>query len=179
MENSVFNSHLLAATKATLDFTRTLCWNKLSDNVEFIIQPDNLDENVPYLSGFEMLHFRQRKAEVNTGFSLDEVADRLWVKGHVPVWINISVQKAKCHKTIIELLIDRRLRQDDDEIYHKQEGYPPFHVLVSIPPYRTNQQGQIISKKFNINWKHWPWKLRVIVNRLLFRIRTRNYQSFK
>jgi hypothetical protein len=179
MEKSAFESHLLAATESCLNFTRTLCWNKLSDNIEFVIQPDNLNEKADYLSDFEMFHFKQRKAELNKALSFDEVINRLWIARQVPVWVNLSVKRAKYGKTVIELLIDRRLRENDNDIYHQQEGYPPFHILVSTPPYRIDHSSQSVPQKFNVKWNSWPWKFRIVLSRLLFRIRTRNYRSLK
>ena len=175
MTKEDFATHLHSATQAAIDFTRTHCWNELLTEVEFIIRPDNLDENAPYLNELEMRHFKERKSEINSRFNAKEVVEKLWVNEQVPVWINMTVYKAGSQKTTFELLIDRRLRRDSTDIYHQQEGYPPFHVLVSIPSYLLDKQGNFNGSKFNVNWQRWPWRIRweswIRWNRLIHRIK--------
>ncbi|RAK70631.1 hypothetical protein DLM85_07320 [Hymenobacter edaphi] len=88
----------------------------------------------------------------------------------VPVYINISVCQASRHRTALELFIDRRLRRDTVNLFHEQEGYPPLHVLVAVPPFAVNGQ------RFNVNWKHWPWRIKLLACRSwrrLHRLRAR------
>ena len=175
MEKKLFAAHLHAAVHHTLAFTRTQCWNTLAGEVDFLIQPDNPDEHAPYLNKLEKRRFKARKQEVGTRFSVAEVVERLWVAGQVPVWINISVYQARRRTTTIELLHDRRLAFSPADIYHQREGYPPFHVQVSVPSYHYDQNFQPKTSKFNVNWQRWPWRLWLPVTSrwLLFRYRRR------
>ncbi len=160
MTKENFAAYLHAATQAAIAFTRPQCWNNLPTEVEFTITPDNFDENAPFLNELEMRHFEVRKKELNRCFCAKEVVEKLWIDGQVPVWINISVHKAGSQKTTVELLIDRRLRRNSTDIYHQQEGYPPFHVVVSIPSYSLDKQGHFNGTKFNVNWQRWPWRIK-------------------
>jgi hypothetical protein len=175
MTKEDFATHLHSATQAAIDFTRTQCWNTLPADVEFIIRPDNLDENAPYLNDLEIRHFKERKSEIKSRFNAKEAIEKLWVDEQVPVWINMTVYKAGSQKTTIELLIDRRLRRESADIYHQQEGYPPFHILVSIPPYLLDKQGRFDGSKFNVNWQRWPWRIKwkrwIRWNQLVHRIK--------
>ena len=175
MTKEDFATHLHSATKAAVAFTRTHCWNILPSEIEFIVRPDNLEENAPYLNDWEVRNFKVRKKELNNRFNAEEVVENLWIDEQVPVWINVSVFKAGSQKTTFELLVDRRLRQEATDIYHQQEGYPPFHVLVHIPPYLLDKQGNFNGPKFNVNWQRWPWRIKteswVRWNRLINRIK--------
>jgi hypothetical protein len=159
MERETFAAHLAQATQATLALTRSLCWNTLTDNVQYLIRPDYLDEQPPHLNEEEKRCFAARKKELGKRLSAAEVVDRLWVLAQVPVWIDISVYKAQRNRTVVELLIDRRLRKNATDVYHQREGYPPFHILVSTPATAYTNQDTLKPTKFNVNWKHWPWSL--------------------
>lgn len=171
MTKEDFATHLHSATEAVLAFTRTQCWNSLSSEVEFIIRPDNLNENPTHLSEVEMQRFRNRKAEMPGRFSEPEVVERLWFEEQVPVWINIYVQKATSRKSTLELLFDRRFRQEATDVYHQSEGYPPFHVLVNASPYAFLYQREgKPTAKFNVNWQLWPWRIKLLAWRHWHRV---------
>ena len=170
MTREEFAVNLQAATRSTFELTHRLCTNQLAEKVEYLIQPDNLNEHAPYLNELEMVRFRARKVEVGRRFTADEVVERLWVDGQVPAWINMTVCRAGLRTTTVELLFDRLLwpvamntTADGNGYYHAREGYPPFHALVHIAPYAFNRQsGDKSQGKFNVNWQRWPWNLRLL-----------------
>ncbi len=179
MTREEFAQNLQAATRSTFELTHRLCTNQLAEKVEYLIQPDNLNEYAPYLNELEMARFRARKAKVGRRFTADEVVERLWVDGRVPAWINMTVCRAGLRKTIVELLFDRLLwpvalntTADGNGYYHAWEGYPPFHALVKIPPYRAMelQLPGIEPRKFNVNWQRWPWNLRLLAWQKWYRL---------
>ena len=71
MEKVDFAAHLQLATVATLVFTRTQCWNRLPDKVEYIIRPDGLDEDAPHLNELEIRLFKMRKQEMSKRFTAE------------------------------------------------------------------------------------------------------------
>jgi hypothetical protein len=85
--------------------------------------------------------------------SFNEVISFLHFKDSVPLWINTEVYLSKNHKTIIKLFCSRRFRKEE-ELNHKVDKYPPFHIIVSIPPYAKE------GKKFDINWHQKTFKLK-------------------
>lgn len=157
MTKEDFAHHLASAATSALAFTRTLCWNRLADTVDFVIRPDTLTGDAPYLSPLEWARFQTRKQEMGRRFTAPEVIDRLWVEQQVPVYIDLSVYWTSATKTTLELCIDRRLRQQGAEIYHQEEGYPPFHVVVPVPPYAVERGS------FHSNWQRWPWRIKLFL----------------
>jgi hypothetical protein len=173
MDKDRFAHHLTLAAYSTLAFTRTLCWNRLADPVDFVIRPDNLDDHAPYLSPLEWARFQERKRELGRRFTAAEVVERLWVAQQVPAFINISVAQAGYRRTTLELLIDWRLRPEGPELFHAREGYPPFHVAVPTPPYARGPH-----PRFHSNWQRWPWRIQLILWRSWWAIRYRLSGSF-
>ena len=168
MDQNHFAHHLTLATQAALAFTRTLCWNRLVDAVDYVIRPDNLDDETPHLSALEWTRFQERKGELGRHCTAVEVVERLWVAQQVPVYINICVGHAGRRITTLELVIDRRLRRQGPDLFHAQEGYPPFHVTIPTPPYAKGH-----NPTFHSNWQQWPWLLKLILWRNWWRIRHR------
>jgi hypothetical protein len=157
MTKEDFAHHLALATTSALAFTRTVCWNRLADTVDFVIRPDMVTGDASYLSSLEGARFQARKQELGRRLTAPEVVDRLWVGQHVPVYIDLSVYRASATKTTLELCINRRLRQRAAELSHQAEGYPPFHVVVPIPPYAVGQG------LFHSNWQRWPWRIKLVI----------------
>jgi hypothetical protein len=175
MEREQFALHLTQAARSTLAFTRTQCWNPLAEQVNFLIRPDTLsDDPAPYLNTQEWACFQDRKRELGQPLSAADVVERLWVECQVPAYVNISVYHAGPQVTTLELFIDRRLRRELADLYHEREGYPPFHVLVAIPPYVGNRQ-----TTFHSNWQHWPWRLKLVLWRGWWRMRHQSRSSLK
>lgn len=173
MDKDRFAHHLALAAQATLAFTRTLCWNRLAGSVDFVIRPDNLDDDAPYLSAIEWGRFQERKRELGRHFTAAEVIERLWVAQQVPAFINVSVGHAGWQTTTVELYIDRRLRPEGPELFHVREGYPPFHVSVPTPPYARGS-----NPRFHSNWQHWPWRLKLVLWRSWWAMRYRRDGSY-
>lgn len=173
MDKDRFAQHLALATHSTLALTRTLCWNRLADAVDFVILPDNLDDHAPYLGPLEWIRFQERKAELGRRFTAAEVVERLWVAQQVPAFVNVCVAHAGRRRTTLELFIDRRLRQEGPALFHAQEGYPPFHVAVPTPPYARGCR-----PRFHSNWQQWPWRLKLVLWRTWWAFRYRLDGSF-
>lgn len=160
MQKEEFALNLQAAVQSTLSLTRQLCWNRISDTVDFVIQPDNLNDEASHLNPFELERFQARKREIGQRLTAAEVVERLWVEQKVPAYINVSVYHASFKNSTLELFIDRRLRQDISDIYHEREGYPPFHVAVPTPPYVSLESRKT---RFHSNWQQWPWRIELVL----------------
>jgi hypothetical protein len=53
----------------------------------------------------------------------------VWVDGKIPQWINFAVHAADAEHTYIEVVVCDLLTADNQALYHKREGNPPFHIL--------------------------------------------------
>lgn len=75
----------------------------------------------------------------------------LWVDGKVPQWINLSVHAANAEHTYIEVYVTNRLAAEISQMYHQQEGNPPFHVLgPAVPPWWVSCTE---SGRFSLGWR--------------------------
>ena len=61
--------------------------------------------------------------------SAEEVVDVLWRDGLVPEWINLNVVGETPTATLVEVASCGRFTANEGLLYHKQEGWQPFHVL--------------------------------------------------
>jgi len=124
--------------------TQELCENQLSDNYRFVIRP-NQESVHNHLTENEISFHKKILTLKNRPLEKNETVDLLWTENKVPLWINVSVIKSTNNLTIVELLTSRRLRGESD-LNHKANHFPPFHLLVPLPP------GHKDGEKFDINW---------------------------
>lgn len=146
MTRGEFQARLSAATKLLLDFTQTLVRNKLSRNVRYIIRP-NQPTASDHLTPFELDKLEELNGYENQLLDRDEVIELLFESGKVPLWINTEVYRSSMRKTVVILICSRRFREDED-LFHKIDQFPPFHILVPTPTWQKE------GEKFDINWQH-------------------------
>ena len=103
------------------------------------------DETIKFLGG--------RLLQVHETEEVDHVSMRrwLWVDGQIPVWINFAIRRFTATHTIIEVCTSGTLTDDDNLLYHKREGLPPFHILGPAVP--ADWVSLERSGKFNLR----PW----------------------
>ena len=150
MTKDEFHERLIRATDLLIDFTATQVKNKISKNVYYRIV-SNFPEKSDHLTAFELDKLEQLIALEKNLFTAQEVVDLLFENALVPLWINTEVYRSKRRKTIVILICSRRFREEKD-LFHKADAYPPFHLLVPLPPWRKE------GRKYDINWQHQKWK---------------------
>ncbi|MBS1654847.1 MAG: hypothetical protein JSU05_08385 [Bacteroidetes bacterium] len=150
MDKVTFRQHLHEATKALVDFTKTLCYNDLADNYKYRITPNSrtVDKKDNHLTESEIAVLHIWNKYENKILTADQIVDLLHHDNRVPVWIDTTIYEARHNLTVIDLFCSRRLR-DDNELYH-QGQIMPFHLLVPIPP---DHQKNTQDCTFDINWK--------------------------
>jgi hypothetical protein len=169
MEREPFARHLARATRSARACVRTQCWNPRAERVNFLIRPYTpRDDPAPHLTAHEWVRCQARRRERGQRLSAAQVVGRLWVDGRVPAYVNLPVHHAGPRDTTLELCIDRRLRHELADLCHAREGYPPFHVLVPVPPHATDQPAPFYS-----NWPQWPRRLKLVRWRRWHRLRHR------
>jgi hypothetical protein len=152
MDKETFRQNLEKATSFVLPFTRGMLTNSLPLDYLYLLFPNQsydknplvIDEEVyPQESLPDRRHLSPMEA--------DGVVHYLWRDGKVPEWINISVHSYDENYTYLEMICCGRFSASDELLYHKQEGYPPFHVLSpSIPPGWESVEK---SGKFDLHWR--------------------------
>ena len=148
MNISLFKQHLDNSLKLLVDLTRQHCYNNISENFKFIIQPSGTDFH-DGLNDYEKNNLLLLNKYQDTHLTLDQVSNLLCHDNKVPLWINTTVYESKNDLTIIHLLCSRRLRSDND-LFYQAVKYPPFEVQVPLPPDTLRND---INGKFDINWK--------------------------
>lgn len=150
MDKIIFRQHLDKATIALADFTKTLCYNNISDNYKYRITPNSrtADKDDEHLTEKEIAVLQTWNEHENEILTAEQVVDLFHHDNKVPVWIDTTIYEARQDLTVIDLFCSRRLR-DDNELYHQGE-IMPFHLQVASPPdhLKIEQDG-----KFDVNWK--------------------------
>lgn len=116
--------------RSAVSFTRTLVIETLPDTVVLRIQLNASYDGNP-------LHPDERVFPLDSDIepstlatcSAEDAVDILWRAGHVPEWINVTVAGVTRDATVVELLCCGRFTANEALLYHRGEGYPPFHVL--------------------------------------------------
>lgn len=163
MEQKEFKLRLEASTKKLLEFTQAMVTNEISEDVVYLIEP-NRREASPHLNVNELKKLKKLNRIEGKLFNSSEVASLLYDSQKVPLWINGEVHRSSSKKTIVILICSRRYRHEK-ELNYKVDKYPPFHLLVPLPPWHKENE------KFNVNWKFqvlkrkwhaliWKWKNR-------------------
>ncbi len=67
--------------------------------------------------------------------SLEEAADWLWRNGKVPEWVNLRAYDADEAATYILMECCGRFTALEELLYHRREGYAPFHVTSPTLPF--------------------------------------------
>jgi hypothetical protein len=148
MELSIFKQNLEHSLTLLLNITRQECYNDIAENFKFIIEPSGKEFH-DGLNSYEkqnLLKLNQYRGRV---LVVGQILDLLCHDNKVPLWINATVYETKENLTVIHLLCSRRLRHNG-ELFHQAVQYPPFNVLVPLPP-DSLRKG--IDNKFDINWK--------------------------
>lgn len=146
MEKIEFKYRLDESTKELIELAQPLVSNLISTNVKYLIEP-NMSENSGYLNERESNKLKELKQLKGQLFNSQEVVGLLNDSNLVPLWINTEIFRSTRKKTIIKLICSRRLKEEKD-LNGDVDGFPPFHLLVSLPPWQKD------GVRFNINWRH-------------------------
>jgi hypothetical protein len=148
MDTSTFRKQLDNSLILLLDITRQHCYNDISDNFKFIIQPSGTDIH-DGLNDYEKKNLTILNQLGSRLLTSEQVIDLLCHDNKVSLWINTTIYESKRDLTVIHLFCSRRLRHDN-ELFHRAVKYPPFNILVPLPPDSLRKE---INGKFDINWK--------------------------
>ena len=80
----------------------------------------------------------------------EDVVSLLWLDHFIPEWIDVVPWEARPTGLTFELLCCGRFTKDSRCLYHKKEGYPPFHAPgVMVPPdWKSVEE----DGRFDLNW---------------------------
>ena len=130
-----FVQHLGLGIAAVRSNITRFCWNDLpSGDRYFIILNSSYDGN-PLAPGEHVFPDHDvPQADARVPRSAEEVVERLWRDGKIPEWIDITPYEVGDGFLYSELRCCGRFTDDEGHLYHKREGYPPFHIFGPILP---------------------------------------------
>lgn len=148
MDTPKFIQHFDNSLKLLLDITRRHCYNDISETSKFVVKPSGTDFQDGHNES-DKKYLTNLNRNIDKLLTFDQTIDLLYYDNKVSSWINMEVYEAKKNLTIVHLLCSRRLRHDT-ELNYKADKFPPFHVLVPLPPDFLRKD---IDGKFDINWQ--------------------------
>lgn len=151
MRKSQFSEHLEQATITTKKAAQKYCWNKLPSGVTYFIRLNCSYDSNPLRKGeYRFPELVLPKDRSPQSFTQDEVIELLWRENKVPEWINILPFDVDPNSVCCELECCGRFTNQRRYLYHKPEGYPPFHAQIELPTcdYNLKRDG-----KFDLRWR--------------------------
>jgi hypothetical protein len=133
------------AANTCLRFTRRIVTEELPSELRFDIPWTRLDSN-----GMPSVDGKLLRPEEISARGYVETRKMLWVDGKVPQWVNFTVCRHTPEYTVIDVRSCGRFFENDEDLYHQREGYPPFHVL--SPPLPKGWISKEQSPKFSLYW---------------------------
>jgi len=128
-----------------LEMARESCWNKISEECEFILS--EIDDN--RASNFlEKRKLRNEENLIKSPTALKDCVKELTNIFSDLYDVNLYIFQSKKAKTIIEIryFLKSKLELDyQRKVYDKD---PMLHCKIGIPPYHTNKE-----IKYDINWE--------------------------
>ncbi|MBV4359631.1 hypothetical protein [Pinibacter aurantiacus] len=150
MDRQTFIDHFKLVLVHLHDWTSQNCFNELSGNYEFIIEPRDRRAS-DHLTAKENSYLKKWNKLQGKQISFNEVVDLFYQDNKTPKWVDGSIYYSTPNLTVVHLFFSRRFR-DESEIYYLEQGTGPFKALVAIPP-----ESRRIMKgaKFDVNWKKY------------------------
>ena len=151
MDKEQFQRHLKKATDFVIPFSQEFLIDNLPSSYLYLLFPNQSYDGNP-LVGDEVTFPQERlpTREYIGPLNDDGVIDYLWRDGKVPEWVNITVYSYDLKYTYLELLCCGRFTAMKQLLYHRHEGYPPFHALgPCLPP---NWESVEQHGKFQLFW---------------------------
>jgi len=151
MNKEDFYNNLIKASDAVYPFTCEMVSNILPPDIKYIVNiysnfRDGLEESETTFPDIKRLN------QTTDPINAKEVIDILWMESAIPEWINITVDNYDDNFTYLVLECCGRFSKLDKHMYHKDEGYPPFHAMSpALPPASRNENDELIGK-FDLRW---------------------------
>lgn len=135
INKQTFAQNLELGTKHVRENTRRYCDNDIPEASRYRIQLNSSFDGHPLRKNEKL--FPDHDVPQTDGeefYTSDEVVDRLWRDGYIPEWIDITPLEVLANTCHYELRCCGRFTTNDEMLYHRREGYPPFHCFGPILP---------------------------------------------
>ncbi|NMO15708.1 hypothetical protein HPC49_02455 [Pyxidicoccus fallax] len=151
MDKSVFAERLGRAAERARDYARMLIVEPLPDSIRFDVELNCSHDGKP-LHPDERVYPEDPEripASSRSRLTREEVVELLWREGAVPRWINLNVTREGGEHTLIDLACCGRFTANEQLLYHKHQGYPPFQAL--SPPLPSSYEDEK-GGRFSLYW---------------------------
>ncbi len=150
LSRETFKKNLQEVAIITRDFTRTIVTTLLPDAIAYTIHYGCSYDDNPLVDD-EKTFPEDYDQEPITTTSAEHVTSLLWRDGFVPEWINVTVSHEDGKFTYILLECCGRYSAIPKNMYHIQQGRPPFNVLG--PPMPPGYRNPETDGKFDLYWR--------------------------
>lgn len=130
MTRDRFRDHFGQAVDRALAIGRLLFSDELPDTPRFLVYPNQSYDIEP--DGQSLTSYPEDtlpRGHHLAPMSGVEAIDYLWRDGRVPQWIDVILAGAQSGVTLIELRCCGRYVAEEERLYHKAAGVPPFSVM--------------------------------------------------
>ena len=145
MKKKSLHKDIDKATTKLLEMARNSCWNKISNNCEFILSEidDTRASNF-----FEERKFRKSENINKKAITLKQATDELKEIYTNLNDVNLHIFRSMNNKTIIDIRYFLKTKLDLDYQQQVKDKEPMLHCKIGIPPYHTNKED-----KYDVNWE--------------------------
>lgn len=151
------NLKLQDATSKLLEMARNLTWNKISNNVKFLIKKVRVKEAAENL--FEEIRIRKKLLNSKEKLNLDTAVNQLNLEFENIYLIDLYIFKADKKETIVEIEVLEKSELDIEYRKTILDNPPMLHCKVAMPPYIGFEK----KKEFDINWQletiEYKWEI--------------------
>jgi hypothetical protein len=154
VDKQLFATRLRDTGIAARDFAKQFVDEPLPDDIRYRIRLNSSYDGNPRV-GDEVVYPEDSsyaRADAVKECGAEHVVDMLWRDGRVPEWIDACVISETGSTTVIQLMCCGRFTGNEQQLYHQQEGRPPFHMTgPALPP--RYEDGQ----RFSIHLRSECW----------------------
>lgn len=151
MTREEFSQNFTKATLRSHELALMDVENELKRPFSFLLELNQSYDGNPLAPG-EVIpkEVRAKGGKAIGPLSHKEVVALLWRDGLVPEWVDITPWEAQPTGLTFQLLCCGRFTKDESHLYHKKEGYRPFHAPgVWIPP---DWESVETSGRLDVHW---------------------------
>lgn len=142
------------AAQQAVAFARQYVQEELLDDVEYLVYPNQSCDDNPRVGDETVFpNDSLQDGDYHGPWSAGKVVDFLWRSGKVPEWIDIAVREVDVRHTVASLRCCGRFTAQDELLYHRCGGLPPFSIKSPYLP--LGWQSIDVSGKFTLRWREW------------------------
>jgi hypothetical protein len=152
VDRNVFERHFHTAAEQALRFGRQFVVQSLPDQMVFRVYPNQSYDGNARVADEEVFPEETfEEGRFHGPWSAAEAIGFLWRNGKVPEWVDVAVESEDTRRTIIALRCCGRFTSQEELLYHRPGGCPPFSIKSPyFPPGVENVEEQ---GKFDLHWR--------------------------